>query len=147
MTFDRPTNPDSIHVTRVRVSAADTAPAGGHHFYYANYASYMDQAVTDHLASLGYERLKSFERFHGFDGIRHMEIEYYASAVEGDDLLVETWVESIRGVRLTRGYEIRRESTGETIIKARTQAVWITDRGRPGRWPAELVEALGASSS
>lgn len=147
MLFERPTNPDEIHSTRLRVSAADTAPAGGHHVYYAIYAFYMDRAVADQLASLGYERMKSFEQFHGFDGIRNMEIEYYASAVEGDALLVETWVESVKGVRLTRGYEIRRESTGETLVKARTTAVWISDRGRPGRWPAELVAALGATPS
>jgi acyl-CoA thioester hydrolase len=127
------------------VSAADTAPAGGHHVYYAIYAFYMDRAVADQLASLGYERRKSFEQLHGFDGIRHMEIEYLGSAVGGDDLVVETRVESIRGVRLTRTYEIRRESTGETLVKARTTAVWITDRGRPGRWPLELVTALTRS--
>jgi len=36
-----------IHAYRLRVSAADTAPAGGHHVYYAIYAFYMDQAVAD----------------------------------------------------------------------------------------------------
>jgi hypothetical protein len=32
------------------------------------------------------------------------------------------------------------------VVKARTVAVWITERGRPGRWPEELVLALGAQT-
>lgn len=136
----------NAHTFRLRVAASDTAPAKGHHVYYAIYAFYMDRAVEDHLASVGYPRLQSFHRLGGFDGIRKMEIEYLGSAHDGDGLVVETWVESVRGVRLTRGYEIRRETTGETLVRARTVAVWITAAGRPARWPRELLEALGASA-
>jgi acyl-CoA thioester hydrolase len=142
----RPTRAGLVHSWNVHVTAAETALASGVHVHYSIYPRFMDDAVADHLASLGFARLELYTRHHGFDGIRRMEIEYLAPAMEGDDLLVETWVESARGVRLTRGHEISNVATGQVLVRARTEMVWITDAHRPGRWPSELLVALGMAA-
>jgi acyl-CoA thioester hydrolase len=142
----RPEGAGFIHGLRVRVTPSDTAHAGGIHVHYSVYPRFMDEAVADQLTYLGFARLDMFTRLHGFDGIRRLEIEYLAPAMTGDELLVETWVESARGVRLTRGYEIHNAVSGQLLIRARTEAVWVTESHRPGRWPAEVLVALGVGA-
>jgi acyl-CoA thioester hydrolase len=144
---DRPTDPAAVHALRLRVAKADTEIASGIHVHYSIYPQYMDRAVSDQLAKLGFERVDSYKTLHGFEGIHAMEIEYLAPAMAGDELLVETWVESARGIRLTRAFEIRKEPRGELLVRARTHVVWVTDAHRPGRWPPELLAALGVDPS
>lgn len=65
---------------------------------------------------------------------RRHEIDYLSAAVEGDQLIIRTWVGEARGLTFERFTEIRRMPGHEVVVRART--LWVpVDRasGRPRR--------------
>lgn len=72
--------------------------------------------------------------------VRH-EIDYLHPAVEGDAVVVRTWVEEWKGATSDRRTEIERPSDGTVLARART--TWCAlDAGtwRPRRLPAGMSE-------
>ena len=68
--------------------------------------------------------------------VRRVEADYLAPAKFEDELVVETDVVSLSGVRLTMAQLVRR---GETeIFRATVTAVCINKAGKPVRLPAEI---------
>jgi acyl-CoA thioester hydrolase len=70
---------------------------------------------------------------------RRHEIDYLISAVEGDDLVLRTWVGEARGLTFERFTEIVKAATGQVAARART--LWVpVDResGRPTRVSGEI---------
>lgn len=129
-----------VHTLRLRVRQYEIDSFG--HVNNAVYLNYLEQAAIEHAAALGFshERLRSLG---GLWVVRHHEIEYLAAAVEGDDLAILTWLESISGVRAVRCYEIRNTSTEKRLIVARTLWVWVdATTGRPRPHPPEIAREL-----
>ena len=73
--------------------------------------------------------------------LRH-EIDYLASAYEGDELEMATWIFSWdRKLRMTRHFQLVRKSDGATLLRARTTFVCIElSTGRPKRMPEAFIE-------
>ena len=70
--------------------------------------------------------------------LRH-EIDYKASAFEGEELQVETWVKSSEGVRSERHYKIFRIKDGKTIVEAKTLWCFLDAKTlRPTKIPEEI---------
>jgi len=71
--------------------------------------------------------------------LRH-EINYKASAFEGDILKVETWVVHSEGVKSTRNYRITRPSDNKLIVEASTNWCLLNASTlRPAKIPSEIV--------
>ena len=71
--------------------------------------------------------------------LRH-EIDYKASAFEGEQLKVETWVESAEGVKSTRRYRITRPGDNKLLIEAGTNWCLLNANTlRPTKIPPEIV--------
>ena len=71
--------------------------------------------------------------------LRH-EIDYKASAFEGDILKVETWVAHSEGVKSKRKYRITRPSDNKLIVEASTDWCLLNASTlRPMKIPSELV--------
>lgn len=121
------------HTYPIRVYYEDTDMGGV--VYHANYLRYIERARSDWVRNLGNDQNAMRE-----EGIvwvvRRVEAEYLAPARFDDELIVETEVTEISGVRLTMAQLVRR---GETeIFRASVTAVCINKAGKPIRLPAEI---------
>lgn len=121
------------HTYPIRVFYEDTDMGGV--VYHANYLRYIERARSDWVRNLGNDQNAMRE-----EGIvwvvRRVEAEYLAPARFDDELIVETEVTEISGVRLTMAQLVRR---GETeIFRASVTAVCINKAGKPIRLPAEI---------
>lgn len=66
-------------------------------------------------------------------------IDYKASAFEGEELQVETWVASIEGVRSERQYKIFRIKDQKTLVEAKTLWCLLDAKTlRPTKIPEEF---------
>ncbi|WP_298936651.1 tol-pal system-associated acyl-CoA thioesterase [uncultured Ruegeria sp.] len=121
------------HTYPVRVYYEDTDMGGV--VYHANYLRYIERARSDWVRKLGNDQNAMRE-----EGVvwvvRRVEADYLAPAKFEDELVVETDVVSLSGVRLTMSQSVRR---GETeIFRATVTAVCINRAGKPIRLPAEI---------
>ena len=121
------------HTYPVRVYYEDTDMGGV--VYHANFLRYIERARSDWVRQLGNDQNAMRE-----EGIvwvvRRVEADYLAPAKFEDELVVETDVVSLSGVRLTMAQLVRR---GETeIFRATVTAVCINKAGKPVRLPAEI---------
>ena len=137
---ERPTDAQAVHTLPLQVRLREMA--GGWHVHYAEYLHYLEMAANDHLASLGFPLKETAEQLGGLFIMRYLEIEYRGSATAYDNLIVATWVESVRGVRLVRASEIRKAESDEVLVAARAQWVWVDTTGRPQRLPRTVAERL-----
>ena len=76
--------------------------------------------------------------------LRH-EVDYLASAYEGQQLQMATWiVESDQRLKMTRHFQLWRPDDAVTLLRARTTFVCIEiSTGKPKRMPVEFIEGYG----
>lgn len=68
-------------------------------------------------------------------------ISYKSSAFNGDELIVETWVTNVEGVKCDRNYKITRPSDGKTLVEAKT--LWCLLNGKTLR-PTKITEEISS---
>ncbi|WP_170416753.1 tol-pal system-associated acyl-CoA thioesterase [Ruegeria atlantica] len=121
------------HIFPIRVYYEDTDMGGV--VYHANYLKFIERARSDYVRRLGNDQ--NAMRDGGIVWVvRRIEADYLAPAKFDDELIVETWLSSISGVRLTMEQLVKR---GETeIFRASVTAVCMNAQGKPVRLPAEI---------
>lgn len=71
--------------------------------------------------------------------VLHHSIDYKASVFEGEELKVETWVQSAEGVKSERHYKITRINDQKTIVDAKT--TWCLVNSLSQR-PSKITEEI-----
>jgi acyl-CoA thioester hydrolase len=72
--------------------------------------------------------------------VRRHEIDYHRSALPGEEIVEETWVESMSGARSERHSRFTRASDGALLVSAVTIWAYVDAvTQRPRRIPAELL--------
>ena len=71
--------------------------------------------------------------------VLHHSIDYKASVFEGEQLQVETWVQSAEGVKCERHYKITRNKDQKIIIEAKT--IWCLVNAKTHR-PSKITEEI-----
>lgn len=72
--------------------------------------------------------------------VRRHELDYRANAEPGEEIVEETWVESMRGARSIRRSRFTRASDGEELVTACTEWAFCDAKTlRPRRIPPELA--------
>ncbi len=121
------------HVFPIRVYYEDTDMGGV--VYHANYLRFIERARSDWVRNLGNDQ--NAMRDQGIVWVvRRIEADYLSPAKFDDELIVETEMISISGVRLTMAQLVRRGQT--EIFRATVTAVCINSEGKPIRLPAEI---------
>lgn len=121
------------HRFPIRVYYEDTDMGGI--VYHANYLRYIERARSDWVRQLGNDQ--NAMRDAGLVWVvRHIEADYLATAKFEDELMVETTLRSLSGVRLVMDQVVTRGET--TIFTAAVTAVCMNTEGRPVRLPAEI---------
>lgn len=129
-------------VISLQVSMTDIDALG--HANNAVYVAWLEQCAWQHSSSLGL----GVDEFHWLDRamavVRH-EIDYLASAFEGDQLLLGTWLTDWdRRLRMTRRFQLMRPSDGMTLLRAVTTFVCIElSSGKPRRMPEAFIQGYG----
>ena len=71
--------------------------------------------------------------------VRKHEIDYHRSALPGEEIVEETWVEAMSGARSVRHSRFSRPADGEVLVSAITTWAFVdAQTQRPRRIPAEL---------
>ena len=123
---------------RLRVYYEDTDLAGI--VYYANYLKFIERARTEWVASLGVDQMALRARGGVVFAVRRVEADYLRPAKFGDDLVVETKLQSLGGARIVLEQGIMRG--GERIFAAVVSLVCLGDDGHAARLPVEVRAKL-----
>ncbi|NBD30579.1 MAG: tol-pal system-associated acyl-CoA thioesterase [Alphaproteobacteria bacterium] len=122
------------HRLPIRVYYEDTDLAGI--VYYANYLKFIERARTEWVRGMGVDqaRLKADEGV--VFAVRRVEADYMQPAKFDDELVVETTVEAMTGVRMVLKQDVMRD--GVVLFSALVTLVAIGAEGRPVRLPDHL---------
>lgn len=123
----------------VRVYYEDTDLAGI--VYYANYLKFIERARTEWVASLGIDQMALRADQGVVFAVRRVEADYLRPARFGDDMVVETVLQSIGGARLVLEQVITRRA--ERVFAAAVTLVCLTENGHAARVPADVRARLG----
>jgi acyl-CoA thioester hydrolase len=126
------------HLFSTRVYYEDTDLAGI--VYYANYLKFIERARSEWVASLGIDQMALRASQGVVFAVRRVEADFLRPARFGDDLVVQTSLQSIGGARLMLEQVISRG--GERLFAAVVTLVCLTDDGHAARMPADLRARL-----
>ena len=127
------------HQFSVRVYYEDTDLAGI--VYYANYLKFIERARSEWVASLGIDQMALRATQGVVFAVRRVEADYLRPAKFGDDLVVETVLQSIGGARLVLEQVITRRA--ERVFTALVTLVCLAEDGHAARVPADVRARLG----
>lgn len=131
--------------TQLRVRYHEMDALG--HVNNAVYQHYLEQAAVEHSEHLGFSQARC-EELGGVFVMRRVEIDYLRPAVAGDALEVTTWLQTMRGPRATRRYEIRKQGDEQLLVTAEALWVWVDINAmRPKAIPPELLVAFEQANS
>ncbi len=128
----------TAHMFRTRVYYEDTDLAGI--VYYANYLKFIERARSEWVGALGIDQM-ALKSGHGIVfAVRRVEADFLRPARFGDDLEVQTVLQSLGGARLVLEQVVLRK--GERLFVAVVTLVCLTDDGHAARLPAEVRARL-----
>ena len=80
--------------------------------------------------------------------VRRHEIDYHRSALPGEAIVEETWVEEMSGARSVRHSRFTREADGALLVSAVTTWAYVdATTQRPRRIPAEMIARFRGGAS
>jgi acyl-CoA thioester hydrolase len=105
------------------------------------YLQWMDRIAWAHSAALGLSLDHCLELRRGM-AVRHTRVDYLRAALEGDDLLIATWIVDGDGrLRCTRRFDMLRVVDGERVLEAEIDFFCMNlDSGKPARFPPAFTE-------
>lgn len=121
-----------VHRSEVRVRYKETDRMGVVH--HSNYVVYFEMGRTEFMrdAGISYRRLED-------DGVlltvTRVEVNYRDRGHYEDDLVIETWIEEVRPVRLTFAYRVLRKDDERVLADGRTVLACVGRDFRPMRLP------------
>lgn len=122
------------------VAAAEIDDLG--HANNVAYLHWMQAAALAHSAAQGWPA-ERYQQVGAGWVVRSHHIEYLRPALEGERLLVRTWVATMKKVSSQRRYEILRLPEEQLLATAATEWVFVNYRtGIPSRVPAEVLSAF-----
>jgi acyl-CoA thioester hydrolase len=106
------------------------------------YVEWMQAAALAHSTALGWPADRYLQLGLGWV-VRAHAIEYLQPAFAGDDVIVRTWVATMRKATSLRHYQVLRKSDGQILAIAETRWAFIDYATRqPARVPREVAEAF-----
>jgi acyl-CoA thioester hydrolase len=139
MTPAEATEPPGVGITHHRVNYSETDQMGV--VYHAHYLVWLDVARTELLRSTGvsYGELEEM-------GLRlavsELQIRYRRSARYDDPIRVRCWIRERASRRVTFGYAVEHEATGELLATATTALLVLDTSFDFARLPATVAERL-----
>lgn len=128
-----------IHKTPISVRFYELDPY--RHLNHSVYIQYFETGRIDLFKELGWS-LTQMADMGTQIVVVSIETQFLAPGLEGDDLVIETWVDELKRVSMLFGQRIVR---GEDVLATQTvQGACVSMDGRPTRIPPELASGLMA---
>lgn len=105
---------------------------------HVNNLSYLEWCLDIAETHWDLKAPKDFQKKYVWYVIHH-SIDYKASAFEGEELEIATWIEKNEGVKSERRYKIIRLKDHKTLIEAKT--IWCLLNGKTLR-PTKITEEI-----
>jgi len=106
------------------------------------YLNWMQWAAVAHSAAQGWPG-ERYARLGCGWVVRSHKIEYFLPALAGQEIVVRTWVATMKKVTSLRRYHILRGEDGALLATAETNWAFIKyENGQPRRIPAELADSF-----
>ena len=106
-----------------------------------HYIKWMQEAAVAHSSANGWSTRRYIELGAGWVARSHNVI-YLKPALEGDSIIVRTWVSNLKAVTSLRQYEIFNDG-GEVLAKAETDWAFINyAKQKPTRIPPEVADCF-----
>lgn len=133
---------DYPHPHRLDVCPQAQDIDGLKHTNNAVYVQWCERVAWAHSEALGLS-LADYQRLDRAMAIRQSHYDYLLPSLEGEALRLGTWLTAGDGkLAMTRCFQLRRASDGQTLMRARWSLVCIEiSSGRPRRMPPEFVAA------
>jgi acyl-CoA thioester hydrolase len=131
-----------IHRTPITVRFYELDPYG--HLNHSVYIQYFEVGRIDLFSSFGWT-LGGLAELGTQVVVSSIETSFLSPGVEGDQLVVESWVEEVKRVTTTFGQRIMR---GDAVLAEQTVVgACLNTEGRPMRFPAEMTQAMRSAMS
>ena len=129
---------DNVHYLVARVYFADTDFSGA--VYHARYLEFLERGRSDFLRCIGVYHTDLVKEDGGalYWVVRHMSIDFNASASIDDILNVKTRLVFVGGARCRMAQQIIRAD--QVLVEAEVTAALINDKGKPQRFPKSWKE-------
>ena len=139
MTAAQATDAGGITTIRRRVDYSETDQMGV--VYHARYVVWLDVARTEHLRTCG-TSYRDLEALGLRLAVSDLTIRYRRAARYDDHVRVRVWLREIASRRVTFGYAVENEETGELLATASTSLLVLNADFTFARLPAEVTRAL-----
>ncbi len=126
-----------IHETPLTVRFYELDPY--RHLNHAVYIQYFEVGRIDLFKQLGWT-LTGLADAGVQIVVSRIETDFLASAVESDDVVVETWVDEVKRVTTRFGQRIMRGD--EVLARQTVVGACVSAEGRPMRFPQDMLDAL-----
>jgi acyl-CoA thioester hydrolase len=129
-----------VHTERIVVDSSAIDELG--HASNIAYLRWVQDAAKAHSKKAGFD-YAAYAELGAVFVVRRHELDYLGSALEGDELVVETFIESWGAASSTRKTKITRASDSRVLLEATTTwALVAMSSGRPRRIPEVLRDAF-----
>ena len=106
------------------------------------YVQWMQAAALAHSAAQGWPGERYRQLGCGWV-VRSHAIQYHQPALPGEQIVVRTWVATLRKVTSIRRYQIVRPADGELLASAETKWAFINyATGQPAAIPREVAQSF-----
>ncbi|MEO0545481.1 MAG: YbgC/FadM family acyl-CoA thioesterase [Pseudomonadota bacterium] len=115
--------------------------------YHGRYLDFLEHGRSDYVRLLGVHHGEMQAGVYGESlafAVHHMELEFKSAARIDDVLRIETDRGTLSGLRLTFQQRIWRDDT--EVLWAKVTVVLMNPQGKPRRFPAALLQKLGANT-
>ena len=126
-----------VHESRIRVRYAETDQMGVAH--HANYLLWLEVARTAYLEAIGY-RYRDLEERGSLLAVTEINCRYLAPLRYDDEVVVKTWVQERKRLKLDFSYELYMDET--LVARASTVLGCLNRDGRPQQLPEEVEKAI-----
>lgn len=124
-------------VLELDVDEADIDELG--HANHSVYVKWLERCAWSHSLSLGIT-LADYRRLDRGLAVLRNEVDYLASAYQGERLLIATWIVSVQRIKLVRHFQVIRAADARVLLRAITTFACVElSTGKPKRIPEELA--------
>ena len=119
---------------KLKVYYEDTDSGGV--VYYANYLKFLERARTEALFAIGYSNNSIQDQFNSIIIVKSCNIDYKKSAYLEDELLIRSFVKSIKKTSFFMSQIITKEN--DIIVEAQVQLLFVNKDGKPVKIPEDI---------
>lgn len=98
--------------------------------YHANYLVWFEIGRTSFIEELGFE-YQQMEKDGVVSPVIHADIHFIKPVRYGEEVFVDTWLESYNGIRTTYGYSIKKADDTEAVKGTTDHVIVQKDTFRP----------------